>query len=79
MKDKKIRLDNLGNANDFDYHKKSHQNTLELMMKSLIIYLDAQHKRISDIDYKRKERNTLSMKNTQRITKLSQLRKQKRV
>ena len=61
MKKNDSRFDNQGNANDFDNHKKNPQNTSELMKKNLLIELAAQNKRISDVDYKRKERDTLLM------------------
>ena len=35
MTKKGIRLDGLGNANDFDYRKKNSQNTSELIQKNL--------------------------------------------
>merc|ERR1712147_380988 len=59
MKNKDIRFDNPGNAND--HHKKDPQNASEMMKKNLIMELAAQNKRISDLDYKRKERDTLLM------------------
>merc|ERR1712083_1021505 len=58
-KKKDIRFDNQGNAND--YHKNELQNASEMMKKNLLIELAAQKKRISDLDYKRKERDTLLM------------------
>ena len=62
MKKNYSRFDNPGNANDFDYHKKNPQNTSELIKKNLLIQVDAQNKRICEVDYERKERNTLLMK-----------------
>ena len=59
MKNKDIRFDNPGNAND--HHKKDPQNASEMMKKNLLMELAAQNKRISDLDYKRKERDTLLM------------------
>merc|ERR1712147_137556 len=59
IKKKDIRFDNPGNAND--HHKKDPQNASEMMKKNLIMELAAQNKRISDLDYKRKERDTLLM------------------
>ena len=53
---KDIRLDNP--ENDNDYHKKDPQNTSEMMKKNLLMELAAQDKRISDVDHKRKERDT---------------------
>ena len=57
-KTKDSRLDN---ANDFDCHKKDPQNVSNLMKKNLIMELDAKSKRISDMDYKIKERSSLLM------------------
>ena len=45
MREKDIRLDNLENANDFDYHREIPQNTSEFMKKNLLIELDAQGKK----------------------------------
>merc|ERR1712083_414574 len=59
MKKKDIRFDNPGNANG--YHKNDPQTASEMMKKNLLIELPAQKKRISDLDYKRKERDTLLM------------------
>merc|ERR1712083_571854 len=58
-KKKDIRFDNPGNAND--YHKNDPQTASEMMKKNIFIELAAQKKRISDLDYKRKERDTLLM------------------
>merc|ERR1712083_561993 len=59
MKKKDIRFDNPENAND--YHKNEPQNASEMMKKNLLIELTAQKKRLSNLDYKRKERDTLLM------------------
>ena len=59
MMKKDIRFDNPGNANN--YHKKDPQNSSEMMKKNLLTKLAAQNKRISDLDHKRKERDTLLM------------------
>merc|ERR1712228_670672 len=58
-KKKDVRFDNPGNAND--HHKKDPQNASEMMKKNLLMELAAQSKRISVLDYKRKERDTLLM------------------
>ena len=58
-KKKDIRFNDPGNAND--YHKNDPQTASEMMKKNLLIELAAQKKRISDLDYKRKERDTLLM------------------
>merc|ERR1712083_696182 len=58
-KKKDVRFDNPGNAND--HHKKDPQNASEMMKKNLLMELAAQNKRISVLDYKRKERDTLLM------------------
>ena len=55
---KDSRLDNLGNANDFEWHKKDPQHISELIKKHLLMVLDAQSKRTRHIDYKIKEKNT---------------------
>ena len=57
MKKKDIRFDNPGNAND--YHKNDPQNASEMMKKNPLMELFAEKKIISDLDYKRKERDTL--------------------
>jgi uncharacterized membrane protein len=60
MKKKDIRFHNPGNVNDC-HNMRDPQNASEMMKKNLLMELADQNKRISVLDYKRKERDTLLM------------------
>merc|ERR1711915_1090231 len=61
MEKKVTKLDKEGNTNDFNESNKEHINVSELMKRNLLKELDAQTKRIRDIENTKKRRDTLTL------------------
>jgi len=61
MEKKVTKLDKEGNTNDFNESNKEPINVSELMKRNLLKELDAQNKRICDIENTKKRRDTLML------------------
>ena len=61
MEKKVTKLDKEGNTNDFNESNKEPLNVSELMKRNLLKELDAQNKRICDIENTKKRRDTLML------------------
>ena len=72
------RLDNQVNSNKLHDHEKDAKNISELMKRNLLKELEAQKKRISDIECKRKHKDELMIEIDTKKRKLLKLKKQKR-